>query len=389
MDILRGSRGFGLERVRPAFRDRAIGADALLVVFYAALCLSPLALAALAGGTGPGFSLRLSSGVALVGFAMLASQCVLSGRFRAVTETVGIDLLMRFHQAMGRMLVVFVLLHPLLSVAPALWAPRAQALALVRSFASSAGIRSGFIAWVLVALLAALAARRRRLPIPYEIWRAAHAGGAAAVLALGLHHLLSVGVYSTYPWLRGFWIVLVTLAFLSVAHIFLVIPIMQWRSRYRVTSNNRVGERTWELTLEPDGRKAIDFVAGQFTWLKVADTPFGLSEHPFSISSAPAQRPRLAFTIRESGDFTGKIGEIRSGAAAYLAGPHGNFTVDRGKPGPIVFVAGGVGIAPIISMLRQLAADRYSQRVSLIYGNRRKEQILFRDEIDRMKITWT
>ncbi len=385
MDISRQRRTSWPERDRPVLRDRAITADALLALLYAVLCLSPLALAALAGGTGPGFWLRLSSAVALVGFAMLAVQFALSGRFRVVTETIGIDLLMRFHQAMGRMLVAFVLLHPVLYLVPSLWASHAQSLALVRSLALSAGIRTGFVAWLLVALLASLAVWRRSLPITYETWRVVHAGGAAAILALSLHHLLRVGVYSANPLLRGFWIVLVALAFLSMAHIFVVIPLMQRRSGYRVASNRKVGDHTWELTLEPEAGKAVDFVPGQFVWLKVADTPFGLSEHPFSISSAPVQRPQLAFTIKESGDFTGKIGELNPGARVYLAGPHGNFTADRGKPGPITFVAGGVGIAPIVSMLRQLAADRYPQPVSLIYGNRLQEQILYRDELDRMK----
>ena len=290
---IRRRRGRGPDEKRFALHLNSIGAEALLVSFYAALCLSPLALAARAGGSGLGFWLRLSSGVALVGFAMLAVQFVLSGRFRAVTETVGVDLLMQFHQAMGRMLVVFVLLHPLLYLAPALWASHVHALGLIRSLASSNAIRTGFIAWVLVALLASLAIWRRRLPVPYELWRLTHALAAAAILALSLHHVLRIGLYSANSWMRGLWIVLVALGFLSLAHIFVVIPLAQARAAYRVASNRKVGDRAWELTLESEGGRAIEFAPGQFAWLKVADTPFGLSEHPFSISSAPAQRPQL------------------------------------------------------------------------------------------------
>src|SRR5690606_39999363 len=112
-------------------------------------------------------------------------------------------------------------------------------------------------------------------------------------------------------------------------------------------------------------------------------SPFSLVEHPFSISSTPADLPRLAFTIKESGDFTSRIGEIAPGMRAYVDGPHGTFTLAGRRPRPIVFIAGGVGFAPIVGMLRQLAGERHPHPVRLIYGNRVETQILYRDEIER------
>jgi predicted ferric reductase len=356
-----------------------------LTCLYPAICLFPLFLAAIGGTPRLGFWLELSSGAALVGYAMLLMQFLLSGRFRAVTETVGIDLVMRFHQMMGRIAVVFVLAHPLLYAGPALWSSPANAPRLLQSLLSSDALRAGVVAWGLSILLVPLAVWRHRLPVSYEMWRLSHGLGAAAIAALGFHHLLQVGFNSMHPWLRDLWAALLALACLSLAHVYVITPILQLRAPYRVVSKRKVADRKWELTLEPQHGAAIDFVSGQFVWLKLGRNPFGLSEHPFSISSAPAQRPRIAFTIKESGDFSAQIGDIRVDTTAYLAGPHGSFTRERGEAGAIVFVAGGVGLSPIISMLRQLAAERYAHPVSLIYGNRRETQILYRDEIERMK----
>jgi predicted ferric reductase len=269
-----------------------------------------------------------------------------------VTETIGIDLVMRFHQMMGRIAVVFVLVHPLLYAGPALWSSPANAPRLLQSLLSSDALRAGVVAWGLAILLVPLAVWRHRLPVSYEMWRLSHGLGGAAIAALGFHHLLQVGFYSMHPWLRDLWAALLGLALLSLAHVYVITPILQLRAPYRVVSRRKVADRMWELTLEPQHGPAIDFVSGQFVWLKLGRNPFRLSEHPFSISSAPAQRPRIAL----SGDFTAQIGDIPIATTAYLAGPHGSFTLARGEAGAIVFVAGGAGLAPIISMLRQLAA---------------------------------
>jgi predicted ferric reductase len=141
----------------------------------------------------------------------------------------------------------------------------------------------------------------------------------------------------------------------------------------------------WEVTLEPERGAALDFAPGQFVWLNLGHSPFNLVEHPFSISSAPADRPRIAFIIKESGDFTRRIGTIAPGTRAYLDGPHGSFT-PAGRPlAPIAFIAGGVGFAPIMGMLRELAVQRHAGPLRVIYGNRIEAQVLYREETEALK----
>lgn len=355
----------------------------VLIVGYVAVALVPLILAALQGRVPRDFWRELSAALVMIGFVSLLLQFLLSGRFREISGRVGIDSIMRFHQLIAWSALVFVILHPLLYAMPRLLTGGIgeAATSLTRMFGSP-GLRSGVIAWVLLLLLVPLAAWRDSIPARYELWRLSHGLGALAIAGLGLHHTLRVGSYSDDALLAGFWALLTGIAVLSLAYVYLLKPILQLSAPWRVIRNRKVADRTWEVAVQPESGGAPPFWAGQFVWLNLGHSPFSLVEHPFSISSAPADRASLAFTIKASGDFTSRIGEIAPGTRAYVDGPHGAFTLAGCRPGPIVFIAGGVGFAPIIGMLRQLASERHPHPVRLIYGNRVETQILYRDEIE-------
>src|SRR5680860_982792 len=89
----------GSARPTKALDRRKSGIHPLaLIALYVLLALAPLALAALQPLPGGNFWRELSSGLVMVGFAMLLAQFLLSGRFRQVSGQIGIDLTMRFHQ---------------------------------------------------------------------------------------------------------------------------------------------------------------------------------------------------------------------------------------------------------------------------------------------------
>lgn len=354
-----------------------------LLGIYIALGLSPIVLATLQGLPARNLWRELSSGLVMVGFAMMLVQFLLSGRFSHVSGKVGIDLTMRFHQLIAWTILAFMLAHPFLYVMPRLLSPDpSAAVASLQRMFGSQGLRTGVVAWWLLILLIPLAVFRDRLPFRYEIWRLSHGLGAAAIAALGLHHTLRAGTYSADPVLAGFWVALGGVALLSLVHVYGLKPILQKRRPYRVTSNRPVADRIWEVVVEPVDGAAITFAPGQFVWLNLGHSPFSVTEHPFSISSAPGERPRISFTIKESGDFTDGIGSVPIGTRAYVDGPHGNFTL-REAPG-YVFIVGGVGLAPVMGLLRQLQSEAFAGPLQLVYGNRIESQILYREELDAM-----
>ena len=144
-----------------------------------------------------------------------------------------------------------------------------------------------------------------------------------------------------------------------------------------------VGERgrSTTLRLRPVGHPGMRFLPGQFAWLTVGRSPFAIEDHPFSFSSSAEEQGTIAFTIKDAGDFTRSIATLEPGASAYVEGPHGAFSVDRYEGDGCVFVAGGVGITPIMSMLRTLADRKDPRPHLLVYGARTPDEFTFHEEI--------
>jgi 3-phenylpropionate/trans-cinnamate dioxygenase ferredoxin reductase subunit len=143
---------------------------------------------------------------------------------------------------------------------------------------------------------------------------------------------------------------------------------------------------TWTLVLKPVGHPGMNFMPGQFAWITAWKSPFSDTEHPFSFSSSASKPDELAFTIKELGDFTSTIKTMKPGQKVYLDGPFGHFTVDRHLHArQFIFIAGGVGITPIMSILRTLADRGEKRPLTLIYANNEWESVIFREELEALK----
>jgi predicted ferric reductase len=360
---------------------------ALVLVLYLALALAPVAIAAALPLEPRPFWDEVASALGLSALSIMCLEFLLSGRYRTVSGRIGIDLTMRFHQLVAHALVGFMLIHPFVYSTPMGHGVPWDTGHRMRLGLDTWSIATGSIAWGLLVVLVATAIGRRLLPYSYESWRGAHAVGAVLVTGLVAHHAFAAGRYSGEPAMIGFWVVMLSLAGLTLLYVYVIRPIQQHRAPYAVHRVTQVAAGTWELRLTAQARASahdsLAFQPGQFAWVKIGRHPFRITEHPFSISTAPKQAPEIGFTIRENGDFTNRIGAVRPGTPAYLDGPHGNFVPDAEEV-PTVYLAGGVGIAPILSHLRAFATEGDRRPVTLIYANRDPEYIASRDELDRL-----
>ncbi|MDO9230642.1 MAG: FAD-binding oxidoreductase [Syntrophales bacterium] len=147
--------------------------------------------------------------------------------------------------------------------------------------------------------------------------------------------------------------------------------------------------RTFRLRPAPGAQTELPiFRAGQYLSLKV---PVGDSwlTRPYSIASAPYEAGgadgfyEIAIRRKEGGFLTGRIWESwRAGTQITASGPHGTFYYEPLRDSPeIVALAGGSGITPIRSMLREAAAGRLDARITILYGTRRPDDIPFATEL--------
>jgi predicted ferric reductase len=128
------------------------------------------------------------------------------------------------------------------------------------------------------------------------------------------------------------------------------------------------------------------WLPGQFAFLTIHRSHAPFEEHPFTISSASATQDSLIFTIKNLGDYTATIGQTREGDRVTVDGPYGRFShlLLAKENEPLLFIAGGVGITPMLAMLRHMRDSGDQRDVLLVWANRRKEDIILQEELDEM-----
>lgn len=325
------------------------------------------------------FLLEASVALGFVAILMMAIQFVLIGRFQSMSAPFGIDTLLRYHRHIAAIALAFVVLHSVMLVLhdPAL-------VAWYDPIGGTWASRTG--AWALYAfiLLTLLSIFRQQLRLGYEAWRMSHTLLGIAALVFALVHVHLAGRYISTAW-KEWLIVAICVAMVGAyAFIRLIRPALLRRVPYRVTEVRPERGRVWSLALQADGHPGLRFVPGQYGYLKLG-SPYSLDEHPFSFSSSSEDRGRLEFAIKELGDFTNQIGQVPPGTTAFVDGPHGSFSTDLTPAPGYVFIAGGIGIAPFMSLVRTLADRGDPRPVLLLYGEKRWDDVAFREELDDLR----
>ena len=109
----------------------------------------------------------------------------------------------------------------------------------------------------------------------------------------------------------------------------------------------------------------------------------GPVEVPVSICSSPTNKDSLELCVRKAGQVTSAISVLRQGDELGLRGPYGNgFSVDRIRQQPLLFVAGGIGLAPLRSLIGYVMDNRDDfGKVTILYGAKTKQDIVFGNEL--------
>jgi predicted ferric reductase len=347
------------------------------VLAYLGVVVAPLVFATI-GASDPdrGFWTNFSVALGFVGLAMMGLEFVLVARFRSVAAPFGQDALLQFHRQIGYVGLGFVLVHVALSTT---WdrvnpGDAVDAPALVWFGVAAAGA---------VVVLVATSVWRLRLRMSYELWHAAHTA-LAVVLVLGaLVHVYLVDEYVNSLWKRLVW-GLMTVAFaVLLVWVRLVKPGVMRGRPWRLGRVGHERGRTTTLVLQPPEGERFRFDPGQFAWFAFDRSPFSLTLHPFSFSSS-AESDEVEIAVKALGDFTSRVHELEVGTTVYVDGPHGVFSMDQDEGPGFGFIAGGVGIAGLLSMLRTMADRNDVRPAVLVYANADWDGVAFRDEFDRL-----
>jgi len=327
-----------------------------------------------------GFWTEFAVALGYSGLAMMGLQLGLTARFRYVTEPWGEDVIYHFHRQISLIALGLIVTHAVI-----LTALQPEALAPRNLLQAPWSARFAVLSILALVALVVTALWRVRLKIGYEAWHLSHIVLAVVAIAAGIAHMVGSGFYLVDPWKRALWIGLTIFWIGLLVYVRIVKPLFMLRRPYRVAELRAERGDSWTLLMQPEGHPGFRFSPGQFGWLTVFGTPFKITGHPFSFSSSAAvEDGRVEMTIRNLGDFTSTIGTVPAGQRVYLDGPYGAFTIDRNPADMHVLIAGGVGITPMMSILRTLADRGDPRPVILLYGSRDWDSITFREELEAL-----
>lgn len=127
----------------------------------------------------------------------------------------------------------------------------------------------------------------------------------------------------------------------------------------------------------------FQYKQGQFMEISV----LGAGEAPISITSTPSRKGFLEFTIRAAGKVTKSIHNLKKGDTIYLRGPYGNsFPFEQLKGKNIYFIAGGIGLAPLRSLINLVFDNRKDfKHIKILYGSKTPDELCFKEEIEAWK----
>jgi predicted ferric reductase len=310
-------------------------------------------------------------------------QVILLARLPALERAVGFDRLGIWHRWNGHLCIDLVIAHVVFTV----WG-----YALMDKFTIGhelstmlgGGVYPGMItatigtAMLLGVVATSLVIVRRKLS--YEWWYAVHLLAYAGIALSWFHEIPTGNELVLDKAAADYWraLYLVTLAILVVFR--LLVPIGQLL-RHRLKVAEVIEEAPGVISLKITGRRLDGLRAepGQFFLWRFLDRRRIWSAHPFSISAAPDGRS-LRITVKALGDHTARIGSIKPGTRVLAEGPFGVFTESaRRRREKVLFVAGGIGITPIRSMVERMRGD-----VVVVYRAMSPQDLIFKDELDRL-----
>lgn len=349
------------------------------IAVFIGVAVAPLVFA-LVGTSQPGQGFWTDFSVALgfVGLALMGIEFALVARVRQIAEPFGTDAVIDFHRYIGTTGLVFVLVHVALS------ADWSQANPFTPGDTPAVVLVGGAsVAALLLLMLTSL--WRRRLRLSYEVWQVVHLVLAVVAVTAAVAHILLVDYYVDTVWKRALWVVM-TAAFLWVlVWVRVVRPLRLRRRPWVIHEVVAERDRTSVVTLRPQGHDGMAFAPGQFAWITIGRSPFLITSHPFSFSSSAERPGEVSMAIKAIGDFTSGVARARPGTVVHLDGPHGVFSIDHSEGAGYGLVAGGVGIAPALSMVETLADRSDARPVVLFVGSRDQDSMILRERIEALR----
>jgi predicted ferric reductase len=309
---------------------------------------------------------------------LLLLQVLLMARIPVAERAFGQDRLTRWHRWVGFTSFWLMVAHiALIGTGYADGNPLPMLWDMVVNYPGMLLATAGTVLLVLVVVTSVRAARRR---LRYESWHLLH---LYAYLGVGLalpHQLWTGADFLSSPVATAYWWGFYAVAAGAALAYRILLP--AWRNwRHRLVVSHVIAEGPALMSVYLRGRRLdrLPVRAGQFFQWRFLDGPGWSRAHPYSLSATP-QGDLLRITVKAIGGGSRRVGALQPGTRAFIEGPYGRLTGHTYAGGPVLLLACGIGVTPLLALLGDL---RYRPgEATLIYRARNDADLAFREELD-------
>ncbi len=229
--------------------------------------------------------------------------------------------------------------------------------------------------WIMIVLIVLTLYLRPK----YHIWKITHKFMGLALIFAGLHVWLIPATVGYYQPLRYYILMVLAVGIMAFVYKTLLGWLLQPKHILTVTSVKKLNEQVTEIILTP--QKRFTYQAGQFLIISFLDKVIGKESHPFSIVSAPDENV-IRLAIKNLGDHTSKIQQLKTGVRVNARGPFGIFNYKLADSKKQIWIAGGIGITPFVSMAEDLSKTGKNYEINLFYAVNKMEDAVY---LERLK----
>jgi len=312
----------------------------------------------------------------LVGMVMFALVLMLSARIKFFDDLFGgLDRAYLAHHTFAGISFILLLLHPLFSALQIAQTSALRDVALFLLPSNNWPLNFGIFSLL---LMIAFLYITYYVKLPYQIWKFTHKFLGFAFFLGGIHVFFIASDVSENTALK---IYVLSLAFFGLVAYFyrtLFGKKLVKKYDYVISEIRSVGDSITEVSMKPKGAEKMSFIPGQFIFVSFKGENISPELHPFSVSSSPVEGV-LKISVKALGDYTASLSNLKAGEMAKIEGPYGKFSYKKTDKKDQVWIAGGIGITPFLSMAKSLENEPY--KVDLYYCVKNEGESVYLSEV--------
>jgi len=315
----------------------------------------------------------------IMGMAMFIVTIILSSRLKFLESYFGgLNKIYFLHHFLGGVSLILLLFHPtILAIKFAQISFHNAALFLLPG-------NSGSVTFGMVALLGMilLLIFTFFINFPYKTWKITHKFLGLAFFFAILHTFFVPSDVSLFLPLKIYMGLLVFVALIVLSYRTIFGNAIIKRYTYLVDRVKRLNDDVIEIAMSTKG-EVMTYNPGQYLFINFEGNNISKEVHPFSISSGIFDE-KLKIIVKSLGKYTNDLQSLRAGARAFIEGPFGVFSYLKSNHKDQVWVAGGIGITPFLSMASSLEDKTY--KINLIYCVKNKEEMVYFENLTKIAL---